>query len=106
MQEFLLHLYICSLGFALAAICASFSHLVTGRHLRFMAVPNRDAWSILMSVFIRLIAGPFILVRNSVVGALFEKRSARWLALSAIFATVWSFFSGVIIIELLFLLSR
>lgn len=105
MQEFVLHLYVCSLGFALAGICASGSRLITGIPLKFTAVPNKDAWSILFAVSVRLVAGPFLLVRNSILEALAAKRSASWLALSVMFATIWSFFSGVIVIELLFTFS-
>ena len=79
--------------------------MLTGSPLKFTTIPNNDAWSILIAVSIRLIAGPFLLVRNSILGAIAEKRSASWLALSVMFATVWSFFSGVIVIEVLYTFS-
>ena len=52
-----------------------------------------------------LLAGPVIVMRNAIRGAILEQRAPHWLALSTVISTVWSFFSGVVMLELLFRLN-
>ena len=61
------------LGFTLAGLIANVCHLMTGRALGFF-VPAKEygLWVFLM-VLTQIIAGPYILVRNSVRGAIIEK---------------------------------
>lgn len=105
MTEFWLHIYITFVGFVTAGIIASFSRMVTGRPLSFaMRPPVPMLWAI-PAVMIRIFAAPFILVRNSVRGALIERRPVPWLIMSFLIATFWSFVSGIVVIETLLSIS-
>ena len=92
-------LYIIAVGFVLAGLCASSHQLVTGRPLRFECAPTASL-TIVLSILVRVFAGPAILMRNAIKGALLG-RPPYWLALSTIIASLWSFFSGVLMIKLL-----
>lgn len=92
-------LYIIAVGFVLAGLSASLHQLVTGRPLRFEFASAR-AFAIILGLPLRAFAGPAILMRNAIKGALLG-RPPYWLALSTIIASLWSFFSGVLLIELL-----
>ena len=92
-------LYIIAVGFVLAGLCASSHQLITGRPLRFDCTSSRGLL-IVWNVVVRVFAGPAILMRNAIKGALLG-RPPYWLALSTIIASLWSFFSGVLMIELL-----
>ncbi len=56
-------------------------------------------------VFARVMAGPVIVMRNAIRGAVLEGRAPFWLALSTFISTVWSFFTGVVVLELMFRLA-
>lgn len=102
MQDLFLYFYIAVFGFVAAGICASFSRLVTGQALGFAVDPLAGLMTAILGVLVRVFAGPFILMRNSIRGALIDRRPAYWLALSTMIATLWSFFSGVVLLQTLF----
>ncbi|GBF26531.1 hypothetical protein MnTg02_01572 [bacterium MnTg02] len=102
MHDFFVYLYIVSFGFVAAGICTSGARMITGRSLGFAVDPAAGQITAILGVFVRVFAGPAILMRNSVRGAMIERRPAYWLALSTMIATLWSFFSGVVIVETIF----
>ncbi len=105
MYDFFLYLYVTIIGFVTAGLCASFSQLVTGQPLSFSIKPSPGLiWGI-VGVTARVFAGPIILTRNSIRGVLIENRALYWLVLSLSIATLWSFFSGVVVLETLLDLS-
>lgn len=104
MYEFLFYLYITSIGFCAAGLCTSSWQLVTGRPLKFGLQVDQTGAAIL-GVFARVLAGPVIVMRNAIRGAIIEGRAPFWLALSTFISVVWSFFSGVVLLELMFRLS-
>ena len=106
MSEFFLYVYVCALGFGLAGLVASLERVVTGQPMRFSIDREQNVSSILIDIGMRVMAGPFLLVRNSVRCALTETIPASWLAIFVVIATVWSFFTGVLVVELLFRLSN
>ena len=101
MYEFLFYAYVTSIGFCAAGLCTSSWQLVTGLPLKFGLQAEHSIPAIL-GVFARVIAGPAIVMRNAIRGALKEGRTPLWLALSTFISTVWSFFTGVVVLELLF----
>lgn len=103
MYEFFLYAYVTAVGFAIAGLCASFTHWVTGTPLRFEFFPGSVAVAI-PGVLARVVAGPAILMRNAIKGALKEGREPYWLALSTFIAALWSFFSGACLLELIIVL--
>jgi len=99
MYEYALYAYVTAIGFVVAGLVTSFTKLVTGRPLTFAFKPP-SIFSALTGVMARVFAGPAILMRNTIKGALIEGREAHWLALATLIATFWSFFSGAIVLEL------
>ncbi len=101
MSEYLFYGYVTAIGFCAAGLCTSAWNLVTGRPLTFGLQVDQTGDAIL-GVFARVLAGPVIVMRNAIKGAVVEGRAPYWLALSTFISTVWSFFSGVVLLELLF----
>lgn len=99
MYEVLIYCYVISVGFALAGFLASCSKLMTGQAISFMPKKEMLGFWVVPAILLRLFAGPYILVRNSIRGAILEKRAAHWLAFSFMLATFWSFISGAVMIE-------
>ena len=104
MYDYLLYVYVTAIGFCAAGLCTSTWQLVTGRPLKFGLQVDRTGAAI-FGVFARVLAGPVIMMRNAIRGAVVEGRAPYWLVLSSFIASVWSFFSGVVLLELLFRLS-
>ena len=101
MSEYLFYFYVTAIGFCAAGLCTSAWNLVTGRPLKFGLQVDRTGHAVL-GVFARVLAGPVIVMRNAIKGAVVEGRAPYWLALSTFISAVWSFFSGVVLLELLF----
>lgn len=102
--DYIFYIYVTAIGFCAAGLCTSSWQLVTGRPLKFGLQIERKIPAIL-GVFARVIAGPVIVMRNAVRGAIQEGRAPFWLALSTFISTVWSFFTGVVVLELFFRLA-
>ena len=95
-----IYLYITAVGFVAAGLLASFVQLVSGQPMRFYIEPN----SILVSiggVFLRVLAGPAILMRNAWRGMVVERRPMGWFGASLAIAAVWSLFSGALLLDLI-----
>lgn len=103
-MDFLFYVYVTAIGFCAAGLCTSSWQLVTGRPLKFGLQIERTIPAI-FGVFARVVAGPVIMMRNAIRGALTEGRAPFWLALSTFISTVWSFFSGVVLLEFVFRLA-
>ena len=91
--------FIIAVGFVFAGLSSSLHQLVTGEPLRFECAPGRGL-SVVLNVVVRVFAGPAILMRNAIKGAM-RGRPPYWLALSTIIASLWSFMSGIVMLELL-----
>lgn len=98
MQQILVYSYVMAVGFVAAGLCASFAQLMTQRPLTFAVVP-RPAVLAPAAVLTRVLAGPAIIMRNAIRGALLEGRPPVWLVASTLIAAIWSFFSGAVVIE-------
>ena len=103
MFEYLFHLYVIAVGFCLAGLLTSGWKLATGQVLKFRLQIEKTGPAIL-GVFARVLAGPAIVMRNAIRGAAIEGRAPVWLVLSTLISTLWSFFSGVVMLELLYAL--
>lgn len=103
-MEFLFYLYVTAVGFCAAGLCTSAWQLATGRPLKF-GLQIEQTGPAIFGVFARVVAGPAIVMRNAIRGAMIEGRAPFWLALSTFIAAVWSFFSGVVLLEFLFRLA-
>lgn len=103
MYEYVFYAYVAAIGFCTAGIAASLSQMITGKPLAF-GLGSVPAGPALLGVFTRVLAGPAIVMRNAVKAA-FRGRPPYWLVLSTLISVVWSFFSGVVLVELLFRFS-
>lgn len=103
MQEYLFYFYVTAIGFCAAGMAASLSQLVTGQPLRF-GFHGAARASAVLGVFTRVLAGPAIVMRNAVRAAL-RGRAPYWLAISTVISAAWSFFSGAVILELVYRLT-
>ena len=101
MFEVFFYIYVTAVGYCIAGLCTSGWRLVTGNPLKFGLQTEETAPAVL-GVLFRVVAGPVIVMRNAIKGAVIEGRAPHWLALSTFISTVWSFFSGVVTVELLF----
>ncbi len=97
--DVLFYFYVVAVGFVSAGLSASLHQLLTGEPLAFACARARGA-GVLAGILLRVAAGPAILMRNALKGAR-AGRPAHWLALSTVIASLWSFFSGVLMLELL-----
>ncbi|GBE41965.1 hypothetical protein BMS3Bbin10_00021 [bacterium BMS3Bbin10] len=100
-SEYLLYAYVTAIGFCAAGLCTSAWQLVTGLPLKF-GLQAEHSLAAIFGVLARVMAGPVIVMRNAIRGAAIEGRAPLWLALSTFISTLWSFFIGVIMLELLY----
>ena len=100
MSGYLIYVYVTAIGFCAAGLCTSVWKLVTGHHLKFGLQVDRTGQAIL-GVFARVLAGPVIVMRNAIKGAVVEGRAPYWLALSTFISAIWSFFSGAVLLDIL-----
>ncbi len=94
-----IHLYVMAIGFTAAGLVASFVQLVSGEPLRFNIEPSSILAS-LGGVLLRVLCGPVILMRNTLVDARQRSRSLVWLGASVLVVGVWSLFSGALLLGL------
>ncbi|GAB4232645.1 MAG: hypothetical protein Kow0032_15510 [Methyloligellaceae bacterium] len=103
MYEFFFYAYVTAIGFCVAGTATSLAQLLTGRQLGF-GIDTQAAGIAILGVFTRVIAGPAIVMRNAIKAAL-RGRPPYWLVLSTLISALWSFFSGVVVLELIYRLS-
>lgn len=96
----IVYLYVMSVGFVMAGVLASFVQLVSGEPMRFGAEPRSMLTSI-GGVFLRVFAGPAILMRNAWRGMVIESRPKVWFGAALAVAALWSLFSGALLIDLI-----
>jgi hypothetical protein len=89
----------CGRGFVTAGVLASFVQL-SGQPMRFGIEPNSLMASI-GAVLLRALAGPAILMRNARRGLRIQSRPKVRSGLSAVTATLWSPFSGALLLDLI-----
>lgn len=98
MESVLVYTYLTAVGFVMAGVLSSFVQLVSGQPMRFGIEP-RSALSSILSVFLRVFAGPAILMRNAWRGMWIEARPKFWFWLSTTIAAFWSLFIGALLID-------
>ena len=103
MYEYFLYAYVTATGFCAAGLSASLSQLLTGRPMAF-GLGEAAQRPTIVGVLACVVAGPAIVMRNAIRAAL-RGRPAHWLVLSTLISVVWSFCSGVVLLDLIFRLS-
>jgi hypothetical protein len=101
MQSLAIYLYIMAVGFVAAGMLASFVQLVSGQPLHF-GIGRTSFLGSIGAVFLRLLAGPAILMRNAWQRLRSDRaQPAIWFGLSAAIAAMWSLLSGAFLLDLI-----
>ncbi|MGL4634841.1 MAG: DUF6949 family protein [Beijerinckiaceae bacterium] len=80
-------------GFALAGLLASAFQYLTDRPASFTLL-QQGGWSAIISVPFVVMAAPFIILRNTIRGRRFERRSMFFVWLATVIACLWSMAAG------------
>jgi hypothetical protein len=96
----LLYLHAALVGLVAGGIMVSGYRLVTSRQPSFQTRP-RTLSGIALQIVVLTFGGPLVLMRNAIRGRLIEGRPLPFLAASAVIASLWCFFSGVLLLGVL-----
>lgn len=96
-------LWVFSLIVVTGFICAGFVHsvyqLFTNKVMSF-DISKESGFVMLISILTLIFTGPFILVRNSIRGFKIENRHGGWVAASTVISILWSFISGLFLMNI------
>ena len=91
--------YIIVTGFVFSAVLGSFWQLFKSEPVGFSV--TYSSWIAGFSgVIFCVFAGPFIIIRNSIRGRKIEGRPVGWIVAASGIASLWSFCTGLVIIQL------
>jgi hypothetical protein len=85
-------------GFAFAGLLASAFQYLTDHPPSFRLL-QQGGWSAVLSVPLVVATAPFIILRNTVRGRRFERRSIVFVWLATVIACVWSMAAGRVILK-------
>lgn len=86
-------------GFICAGFLQSVYQIATNKVISF-DLSKEKGLEMLFSIITLIFAGPFILVRNSVRAFIIEKRHGGWVAASTAISILWSFVSGMFLLNI------
>lgn len=95
----LFNLYVLATGFAVGGFFATSFALLTGKPLHFEMATNQPAIVLIIGTFLRIIAGPFMIIRNTLKAVISAGREPYWVMMAIVLSSFWSFCQGVIILE-------
>lgn len=95
----ILNIYTLAIGFTVGGVCASSFALLTGQALRFEMASNQNQVSMALGFVTRIIAGPFMIMRNTLRAVLISGSEPYWIMIAIVFASLWSYCQGVLILE-------
>lgn len=95
----ILNIYTLAVGFTVGGVFASSFALITGQALRFEMASNQGQLSMALGVITRIIAGPFMIIRNTFRAVLISGSEPYWIMVAIVFASLWSYCQGVLILE-------
>lgn len=95
----ILNIYTLALGFTVGGFCASSFALVTGQPLKFEMPREQSNLSVMIGTMFRLIAGPFMIIRNTLRAVMIAGREPYWVMMAIVISALWSFCQGVLIVE-------
>jgi hypothetical protein len=95
----ILNIYTLAVGFTVGGVFASSFALITGNALRFEMASNQGQLSMLLGFITRIIAGPFMIIRNTFRAVLISGSEPYWIMVAIVFASLWSYCQGVLILE-------
>ncbi|MGH6725871.1 MAG: DUF6949 family protein [Pseudolabrys sp.] len=89
------------LGFAVAGLCSSAYRLVTSRLPTFGLLSAGPSPASFAAVPVLLLAAPFLIMRNTLVGQRQEGRRFEFVFLATLIAGFWSLMSGLVLVTTL-----
>ncbi len=95
----LLNLYSLAIGFTVAGTFAASFAMLTGEPLKFEMAGRQPNHILLIGMVCRVVAGPFIILRNTLRAVFIAKREPYWVMMAIVIASLWSFCQGVVILE-------
>jgi hypothetical protein len=96
--ESLQNLFAVALGFAAAGLCASSYQLITSRLPSFALLSAGAKPSAVAAVPLLIVAAPFLIMRNTLLGARQEARRFEFVFLATLIAGFWSLMSGLALV--------
>ncbi|MBV1886575.1 MAG: hypothetical protein KUG61_05790 [Parvibaculaceae bacterium] len=100
MTELMVLLLTVAVGFVAAGLAGSIYQVATKKQISFQMWEENTA-GLAMGVLALVVAGPNVILRNALRAQVIEKRPPMWLGLSAMISSMWSFLSGLFILNLL-----
>jgi len=88
-------------GFAVAGMCRSGYRLVTDRLPSFTQLSNGPAATTFAVIPLLVVAAPFLILRNTVLGQRQEGRRFEFVFLATLIAGFWSLMSGLVLVTTL-----
>jgi hypothetical protein len=87
-------------GFAVAGLVFSAWQYLTDKPPSFRLL-EQGGWSAALSVPVVIVTAPFIILRNTIRGRRFERRSIIFVWLATVFACLWGMAAGKVLLNLL-----
>ena len=87
-----------ALGFAVAGLCSSAYQLVTSRLPSFSLLSAGPSPSAFAAVPVLILAAPFLIMRNTLLGRRQEGRRFEFVFLATLIAGFWSLMSGLVLV--------
>ena len=87
-----------ALGFAVAGLCSSAYRLATSRLPSFSLLSTGPSPSAIAAVPLLMVAAPFLIMRNTLVGRAREGRRFEFVFLATLIAGFWSLMSGMVLV--------
>jgi hypothetical protein len=94
-------LFAVAFGFAVAGLFSSGYRLVTDRLPSFKQLSNGPAPATFAVIPLLVVAAPFLIMRNTILGQGQEGRRFKFVFLATLFAGFWSLMSGLILVTTL-----
>jgi Family of unknown function (DUF6949) len=92
--------YLVLIGVAAGGVAITGHRLLTDRRVSFQVRPSTVP-AALAEIVVLAFGGPFVLMRDAIRAHLFEHRPLAVLAVVTVVASLWCFFSGVFLLNLI-----
>jgi hypothetical protein len=92
-------------GYVTAGILASLYQLLTNEPMSFRLLVTGGLAASLVSLPLLLFGGPAVIARNSWRGRIIEGRPLHFVVVAALIVMVWSFITGVFVLQFLLALG-
>lgn len=92
-------------GFVTAGLFSSLYQLITDAPVSFTLILSEKMQTALLAVPLLLFSGPLVITRNAWRGRVLEQREWGWIMGSIAIVTLWSFITGLVVLDFTFRLA-